>query len=146
MNLRPIEPHDLNALFDLRAATRENSFSRDALRQIGITEESMSQLLRTTHRGWLCEEREGIIGFAIGDGNTGELSVIAVLPGSEGRGVGSRLLAVVEQWLFSRGHAELWLWTSSDPQKRAFPFYIRHGWTISWSDADLICMRKKNHS
>src|SRR5579859_2045192 len=101
MKLRAIESRDLSEIIEVRGATRENPFSRDALRKIGVTEESLAEMLRTTHRGWLSEEEERIIGFAIGDGKTGELWVIAVLPEFEGRGVGSRLLAMVEEWLWS---------------------------------------------
>src|SRR5688572_29968462 len=101
MRARPIESKDLKEIFDLRAATRENPLSREDLRRMGITEESTAEVLRTTHRGWLCDEAGRIVGFAIGDGKTGELSVIAVLPEFEGRGVGSRLLEDVEAWLWS---------------------------------------------
>ena len=143
MSVRLIESKDLKEIFDLRAATRENPLSREELRKMGITEESTEEVLRTTHRGWLFEEEGRIVGFAIGDGKTGELSVIAVLPEFEGRGIGSRLLAAVEGWLISQGKEELWLWTSSDRKKRAFAFYLKHGWTVSESNADIIYMKKK---
>ena len=119
MNLRMIESNALTEIIDVRAATRENSHSREALRALGITEEKTAEMLRTTHRGWLCEEEGRIVGFAIGDGRIGELWVVAVLPEFEGRGIGSQLLEVVEDWLRSLGWQELWLWTSSDPKKRA---------------------------
>ncbi len=143
MIIRLIEAADLTELFDLRAATRENPYSRDALRQIGITEETTAALLRTTNRGWLCESDGVKAGFAIGDGKTGEICVVAVSPDYEGRGVGSRLLLAVESWLYSLGWKELWLWTSSDTQKRAFSFYARRGWTVSEKKEDIIYMRKK---
>lgn len=63
--LRPIEPRDLSDVIAVRGATRENPFSREALRNLGITEESTAELLRTTHRGWLCEVDGRIVGFAI---------------------------------------------------------------------------------
>jgi GNAT superfamily N-acetyltransferase len=127
MNLRAIESQDLSEIIRVRGATRENPFSREALQQIGVTEESIAEWLGTTHRGWLCEDDGRIVGFAIGDGSTGELWVIAVLPGSEGLGIGSQLLAAVEDWLASLGWQEFWLWASSDPGTRAFPFYLNHG-------------------
>jgi GNAT superfamily N-acetyltransferase len=143
MNFRPIEPPDLPELIELRASTRENALSREALRELGITEESTAGLLRTTHRGWLCEEAGRIVGFAIGDGRTGELWVIAVLPGFEGKGVGSQLLQPVEAWLWSLGWDELWLWTSPDRRKRAFAFYQRHGWQVSELKEDRLYMKKR---
>jgi GNAT superfamily N-acetyltransferase len=143
MKIRMIESKDLSEIIDVRAATHENSYSREALRELGITEESTAEMLRTTHRGWLCEEEGRIVGFAIGDKKTGELWVIAVLPEFEGQGIGSQLLAAVEDWLRSLGWQELWLWTSADPRKRAFSFYLKHGWVVSETRADIVYLKKK---
>jgi GNAT superfamily N-acetyltransferase len=143
MNFRLIQAEDLSEIIEVRSLTRENAFSRAALRNLGITEESTAELLRTTHRGWLCEEEGSIVGFAIGDGKTGELWVIAVLPEFEGRGVGMQLIDSVEGWLWSLGWQELWLWTSPDRQKRAFTFYLKHGWTVSELKDGMLFMKKK---
>jgi GNAT superfamily N-acetyltransferase len=143
MNFRLIQPGDLAGIIEVRAATRENPLSRAALRDLGITEESTAELLRTTHRGWLCEEQGRTAGFAIGDGKTGELWVIAVLPEFEGRGVGRRLLDSVEGWLWSLGWPELWLWTSPDRQKRAFTFYLQRGWIVSALKDGKLFLKKK---
>jgi GNAT superfamily N-acetyltransferase len=143
MTFRAIEARDLAELFDLRASTRENPYSRDALRGIGITEETTAARLLTTNRGWLCETEGKLVGFAIGDGSTGEMCVIAVLPEFEGRRIGSRLLDAVEAWLYSLGWKELWLWTSADPKRRAFTFYTRHGWMISENKGEIVYMKKR---
>ncbi|MBK8477506.1 MAG: GNAT family N-acetyltransferase [Opitutaceae bacterium] len=143
MKFRPIESKDLSEIIEVRASTRENPFSREALRQLGITEESTAELLRTTHRGWLCEEEGRIVGLAIGDGKTGELWVTAVLPEFERRGVGVRLIDSVEGWLWSLGWQELWLWTSPDRQKRAFTFYLKRGWGVSELKDGILFMKKK---
>jgi GNAT superfamily N-acetyltransferase len=148
MHFRLIEPADLSEIIDVRSSTRENPFSRESLRAHGITEETTAERLRTTHRGWVCEQASKIVGFAIGDGKTGELWVIAVLPEFEGQGVGSQLLALAEGWLWSKGHAEIWLWTSSDPKKRAYSFYSKRDWYVSETNGDISYMRKRrpNHS
>jgi len=143
MNFRLIESQDLSEVIDVRTATRENPFSYEALRDRGITKESTAELLRTTHRGWLSEADEKITGFAIGDGKTGELWVIAMLPEYEGKGIGSRLLHLVEDWLWSLGWSELWLWTSSDKKKRAFSFYTKHGWVVSKVEGEILYMKKR---
>jgi GNAT superfamily N-acetyltransferase len=143
MNIRKIESRDLKEVIDVRAATCENQFSREELLSIGITEESVAEMLRNTHCGWLCETENRIVGFAIGDRTTGELWVIAVLPELEGKGIGSRLLEKAEEWLVSCGHRELWLWTSSDRNKRAFPFYESRDWVVSEVKSDIVYMRKK---
>jgi GNAT superfamily N-acetyltransferase len=143
MNFRLIEPKDLSEIIEVRASTRENPFSRAALRNLGITEESTAELPRTTHRGWLCEEKGKIVGFAIGDGKTGELWVIAVRPDFEGRGAGKRLIELVEEWLWSLGWQELWLWTSPDRHLRAFGFYLKRGWRVSDLKDGMLYMKKE---
>jgi GNAT superfamily N-acetyltransferase len=143
MKVRPIEAGDIVSLLHLRGLTRENAISGEGLRALGITSETVAEKLRTTHRGWLCEVAGEIVGFAIGDGGTGELWVIAVLPTFEGHGVGSRLLCLVEDWLWSLEWEELWLWTSTDENLRAYSFYIGHGWRKSELKDGVLYLRKK---
>jgi GNAT superfamily N-acetyltransferase len=143
MTFRAIESRDAEALIHLRGRTRENSISADALGKMGITTESIGAKLRSTHRGWLCEEDDRLAGFAMGDGSSGELWVIAVAPEFEGRGIGSRLLASVEEWLWSRGWDTLWLWTDVDESRRAFSFYLHHGWRKSEVKDGVLYLRKK---
>lgn len=143
MIFRAIESHDAAALIELRGRTRENAISADALGKMGITTESIGEKLRSTHRGWLCEAEGRLAGFAVGDGNSGELWVIAVAPEFEGRGIGSQLLASVEQWLWSCGWDALWLWTDADESRRAYSFYLDHGWRKSKVKDGALYMRKK---
>ena len=70
-----------------------------------------------------------MLGFAIGNGGTGEMWVIALLPEAEGRGIGARLLGRVEAWLWSLGWDRIWLTTDLDRGLRADGFYRRQGWT-----------------
>jgi RimJ/RimL family protein N-acetyltransferase len=142
MTIRPIEIRDLPELFDLRAATRENPFSREALQKLGITEKTTARAMETTLRGWLSESGHVKCGFAMGDGSTGEMSVIAVLPQYEGQGIGGALLSAVESWLFSLNWRELWLWTSSNPASRAFSFYTKRGWVVTENKGEVVYMRK----
>ncbi len=143
MKIRPIEPQDLAEAIEVRAATRENALSRETLRHMGITEESTTELLRTTHRGWLCEVDGKMTGFALGNGKTGELWVIAMLPEYEGRGIGSELLRLVENWLWSLEWTELWLTTDTDVKLRAFSFYTKHGWAVWKVEGGNLYMKKK---
>jgi ribosomal protein S18 acetylase RimI-like enzyme len=59
---------------------------------------------------------------------TGEMWVIAVLKEFENQRVGRTLMTLVEDWLFSKGCAELWLTTDPDENFRAFGFYRTLGW------------------
>ena len=54
--------------------------------------------------------------------------VLAVLPEYEARGIGSRLLTLVVEWLRSCGHDRIWLAASPKPEVRAYGFYRSLGW------------------
>jgi GNAT superfamily N-acetyltransferase len=131
MIFREIMIDDVPALFDVRTSVRENVYSREALYRDGITEGAVAGMVGTTHRGWLCEVDTQVVGFAMANGATGEFWVIAVLPGYEGRGIGSRLLQLCEDWLSSTGWKEIWLWTALDVRLRAYSFYCKRGWADS---------------
>lgn len=139
---REINKTDIPALFPLRAATRENALSIEELHSFGITEESVSQMLETSHRGWVCEVEGKLVGFSMGNRETGEMWVIAVLPEYEGRGVGGELLRLVEDWLSSEGWKETWLTTDVDTSLRAYGFYRHHGWVDDKLEDGLLYMKK----
>jgi ribosomal protein S18 acetylase RimI-like enzyme len=80
-------------------------------------------------RGWLVEDEGSVVAFAMGDRSNGEVQVVAVHPGYEGRGYGKAVLAAVVDWLVAEGHAEVWLYAARDPAVRATGFYRRLGWT-----------------
>jgi GNAT superfamily N-acetyltransferase len=127
MHFRVMTSADLQATLAVRIAAKENPFSMEALVAMGITEESVTQMLATTHRGWVCEVNEEIVGFAIGNRSNGELWVIAVLEAHEGKGIGRRLMQLVQEWLFGEGWDKLWLVTGTPPT-RAYHLYTKLGW------------------
>jgi GNAT superfamily N-acetyltransferase len=143
MLFREITPADVDALFAVRTATRENRLSREELALRGITEDAVRARLARSFRGWLCECDGRVVGFAMGDGGAGELEVVAVLPEYEGRGIGTRLLELVETWLRSLGWPELWLFTDPDPALRAYAFYTRRGWTDAGLEGGNRVMKKR---
>jgi ribosomal protein S18 acetylase RimI-like enzyme len=146
MTFREIIDADVPELFVVRAATRENTISVEDLRKMGITEESVLGMLKSTHRGWLCKADGRVVGFTMGNRETGEMWVIAILPEYEDKGIGGRLLTLVEDWLWSVGWDEIWLTTDTDPTLRAYGFYRRQGWRDSEIKDDLRYMVKKNPS
>jgi GNAT superfamily N-acetyltransferase len=125
---REIAHADIPALFFVRTRTRENTYTLDQLRSLGITPESVGQWLAGTCKGWLCEEAGAVVGFCIADHSSGELLVIAVLPQAEGKGVGGTILGLAEDWLWRQGCTRAWLTTDVDPSRRAYGFYRRRGW------------------
>jgi GNAT superfamily N-acetyltransferase len=120
--IREIVESDIPALFVVRPATRENAFSIEKLEGVGITEESMKAAIESSHRGWLYEEDGEVGGFVMGNSENGELTLIAMLPEHEGKGVGGKLLSKIEDWLESQGCNRIWLTTDIDPNLRAYGF------------------------
>lgn len=125
---REIRPQDMEAVFAVRTATWDNPDAERELTELGITPDAVRQLLRSTHRGWLCEVGSRVVGFAIGNRATGEMWVIAVLAEHEGCGIGRALMERVEAWLFDEGWSEIWLTTYRDEAMRAVGFYRHLGW------------------
>lgn len=126
---RPVAVEDVPALFAVRLATRENVVTLEEMeKRHAVTPASVADGLRNQVRGWLCEDDGQIVGFALGDGETGEVLVVALLPAWEGRGIGKALLQRVRDWLFACGHEQIWLLANPDPAVRASGFYRRLGW------------------
>ena len=140
--IREIAEADIPALFVLRPQTRENAMSVEELAAIGITPESMKAAIAGSHRGWLFEEYGEVGGFAMGDSANAELTVMAMLPTHEGKGIGGQLLTRVENWLKAEGCSRVWLTTDINPALRAYGFYLRHGWEDWKIEHDLRFMRK----
>ncbi len=120
-------PADLPVAFHIRTAAKENPFPMESLIAIGITTESVAQMMAATHQGWVCEINGAVAGFAMGDRSTGEFWVIAVLQEHEGKGIGRQLMQLVQNWLFDAGWQKLWLVTGVAPS-RAFHLYSKLGW------------------
>jgi ribosomal protein S18 acetylase RimI-like enzyme len=144
LTFREITHDDVPLLFGVRVATHENAYTMEELDRLGINEESVSAMIGTTHRGWLCEEDDRVVGFAMGHRENGEMWVIAVLPDYEGRGIGAELLTRVEDWLWSEGWTEVWLTTDVDASLRAYGFYKKQRWVDREVRNGLRYMKKTN--
>ena len=120
---------DILALFFFRTRTRENTYTLEELAALGITEQSVTERLSSSHKGWLCENDGFVVAFCMAERVTGELWVIAVLPQYEGRGIGNKLMGLAEEWLWATGCTRAWLMTDVDANRGAYGFYRRRGWT-----------------
>jgi len=120
---------DLPAVFELRTSTRENVVTLEGLESDHhLTPEALAEAMEGSVCGWVCIDGDRIVGFAMGDSATGEMMVVAVLPDYEGFGVGKKVLALVQGWLFESGHDEIWLVATPDTRIRAYGFYRALGW------------------
>ncbi|MFA1684396.1 GNAT family N-acetyltransferase [Achromobacter dolens] len=134
MNLhyRPAHPDDAAACIDLRGRTRENAFSAEDLRALGITCESWSGGIRDGSLPGVVALADGeLAGYCFGDRDSGEIVVLALLPAYEGRGIGSELLGKVMRTLRGLGHERLFLSCAADPRVRSHGFYRHLGWTAT---------------
>lgn len=145
MKLREIQKADINDILDIRVSTKENHFSMDDLATVGVTPASIASWLDGSVKGWLCEVFGKSVGFTLADSATGEILVVACYPAYENRGIGKQLMLKVQDWLWSFGHAELWLWSDPDEKIRAHGFYRKLGWQptgeIKGNDEKLILKR-----
>lgn len=120
---------DLSAVFRVRLSTVENAITMEELENnYDVTPETVADAMKSDVEGWLCEDSGTVVGFAMGDRSNGEVQVVAVLPVYESNGIGKRLLTLVQDWLFSHGHEEIWLRSNPDPNIRAYGFYRKLGW------------------
>jgi GNAT superfamily N-acetyltransferase len=126
---RAVGAADVPALFHVRTRTRENTLTSEELEKLGITPPSVEHRLATTCKGWLCADADRVVGFCMADQANGELWVIAILPEYEGRGIGGRLMALAEDWLWASGCTRAWLTTDVDTSLRAYGFYRHRGWS-----------------
>jgi GNAT superfamily N-acetyltransferase len=129
MNSRLATPDDIPACLVLRGQTRENAISVERLAAMGITAESWADDVQSgVLTGYVCTDRQSIIGYCFGENASGEVVVLAHLPAYENRGIGALLLSLVVQHLGSAGHRRLFLGCAADPTTRSHGFYRHLGW------------------
>ena len=129
LSYRPATPEDAQACVDIRGKTRENSFSIDQLKAVGVTPESWRNgIADGSFPGYVCLAEGSIIGYCFGDRPTGEVIVLAVLPEWEGKGIGKSLLSKMVQEFANLGFERLFLGCSVDPSTRSYGFYRHLGW------------------
>ena len=143
MKFRAIESNDLPAISDVRASTRENPFSREALRDIGITEKSTAEMLRTTHRGWLCEAEKKIVGFAVGDGKQANFGSSPCCQSMKVKGLAPSYWRKSRPGCIPLAGGRYGYGRHRDPRRRAFSFYSKRGWSVSERKAEIVYMKKQ---
>jgi GNAT superfamily N-acetyltransferase len=119
----------------LRVAVRDDvgetqrvrhSVTENRLTSSVISDEEVVCAIERTGRGWVVEIDGQVVGFAIGNAETGNIWALFVEPEHEGQGHGRRLHDEIVDWLWSRGLKRLWLTTSQ--HTIAQRFYELSGW------------------
>ncbi len=95
------------------------------MRQLGITESVVADMIEKSFCAWVAAENDKIVGFSMILSDEGCLFAAFVLPEYEGRGIGRRLVFLAEQELFK--HHEI-AWLETDKNSRAAKFYMQLGW------------------
>jgi GNAT superfamily N-acetyltransferase len=120
--LRPAQRADVGQIQRVRHSVRENRLTSSV-----IADAAVIDAIERTGRGWVVEIDGRIVGFAIGNAESGNIWALFVEPGHEGRGYGRRLHDAMVAWLWSRGLQRLWL--STEAGTRAQRFYEAAGWS-----------------
>jgi GNAT superfamily N-acetyltransferase len=117
---------DVPGISRVRTSVVENLLTREQLDARGITEASVAASFLADSKGWVALCGGEIVAFSIADRASRSIFALFVLPGYEGRGLGSRLLDLSIDWLWHHGDGPIWLTTG--PDTRAAGFYERKGW------------------
>ena len=137
---------DTEVLFDIRTSVLENHQSREELATIGVTPDSVGEMLRTTARAWVAEVEGRPVAFSMADATECTVFAMFVRPGYEGLGLGRALMRQAEEWLYSQGCGEIWLLTGGDTKLRAYGFYERLGWGVAGVEEDgQVRFTKRRH-
>ena len=136
IELRLATAADIPGMQDVRCAVREN-----ALRTRTISAEAYRSQIEDSGRGWVAEVDGQIVGFAIGNAQTGNIWALFVHPEHTGQGHGRRLFSTMVDWLRAQGLQRLSLGT--EPGTRAADFYRAAGWTeLGLQDGEIRFERR----
>lgn len=125
LNLRDATLADIETIFTIRTGVKENHLSHEEMAEIGITPQTIAEIIAQSSCIWLAEVEGEPAGFAMALAEEACLFAMFVLPQFEGRGVGRRLLEKAEAFLFAQ-QPTIWLETAAG--SRAAAFYQRQGW------------------
>jgi N-acetylglutamate synthase-like GNAT family acetyltransferase len=131
--IRPTQDAEIERLFEVRAATRDNAISAARLVEMGITPETLRQALQQGEmHSWVGLHEGQVVGFCNVHERSGEVLVLAVQAGFEGQGLGRALLAKAVQHLREvAGCERIFLLAGADSSLRSHGFYRAQGWLPS---------------
>lgn len=120
--LREARLTDIPQMQRVRVSVKENTLSNPGL----IKEKDYREYLSERGKGWLYEEDNVVVGFAIIDRVDNNVWALFIHPVSERKGIGRSLHKAMLDWYFSKTSDTIWL--STAPYTRAEKFYRKAGW------------------
>jgi GNAT superfamily N-acetyltransferase len=122
MVFREAKVADIRQIQEVRNSVKENVLSDPGL----VTDKDCEEYLLHRGKGWVCEENNRVLGFAIADLQGNNIWALFVRPEKEGMGIGKLLFHSMMAWYFSQTKEKIWL--STAPLSRAEFFYRKAGW------------------
>ena len=122
VKIRAAEIKDIYQIQVVRNLVKENRLSDPAL----VPDKDVEEYLTTRGRGWVCEIKNQVVGFAIADLVDNNVWALFIHPDFEKAGIGKKLHDEMLNWYFSQTDKTVWLGTA--PKTRAERFYRRAGW------------------
>jgi len=113
---------DIPQMQIIRHLVKENTLSNPAL----VTDKDCEHYITVKGKGWVCEDADLIIGFAIVDLKDKNIWALFVHPEFERKGIGKKLHDTMLNWYFNQTKEIVWL--STAPNTRAEKFYRKAGW------------------
>lgn len=129
MLLRNATENDVESLFEVRCSVVENHQSRDELRALGITPESVREMIMGGDYVSIIAECDlQLVGFTMAQISEGYVFACFIRPEYERRGIGKQLMKATEEGLRKAGVKNAWLSTGPGEDLRAVGFYSHLGW------------------
>jgi GNAT superfamily N-acetyltransferase len=122
MHFREAVMKDIPSIQRIRHSVKENILSDPSL----VTDRDCEIYITVRGKGWVCEEGNDLLGFAIADLADNNIWALFVHPEHEKKGIGKRLHNIMMNWYFSQTEQTAWL--STDLLSRAYRFYQMNGW------------------
>ena len=122
MIFREAQIADILQIQVVRNSVKENKLSDPAL----VPDKDVEDYITNRGKGWVCETKGLIVGFAIADLQDKNVWALFLHPDHEGRGIGKQLHRIMLDWYFSLTKETIWLGT--EPKSRAEKFYRMQGW------------------
>jgi GNAT superfamily N-acetyltransferase len=114
---------DIPQIQIVRNAVKENMLSDPLL----VSDADCEEFMTVRGKGWVCEVKQQIVGFAIADLQDDNIWALFLLPEYEHKGIGQQLQKIMLDWYFAQGKEKAWLGTAFNT--RAENFYKKSGWT-----------------